>query len=183
MVENQEIFISVDIEASGAVPGLYSLLSIGACDIFNPDENFQCLLKPTGKFVDLEAVNVTGLDLDVLKKDGLEPAVAMKKFSDWITKVSGPDIKPIFVGLNAAFDWSFVNYYFNDCHIDNPFGFAPLDIKAMYFSATNCRWNQSKSSVMIKDLQPTLRGNHDALIDALAQAELFRLIIKKYKKS
>ncbi|MGL1984483.1 3'-5' exonuclease, partial [Escherichia coli] len=31
MTIKKEIFISVDIEASGPVPGKYSLLSIGAC--------------------------------------------------------------------------------------------------------------------------------------------------------
>lgn len=181
MENNPELFISVDIEASGPVPGLYSMLSIGACHIYAPEQTFECLLKPTGKYVDEEAVKVTGLDLERLSQDGLDPSVAMKQFRDWVNKVSGANAKPIFVGLNAGFDWSFINYYFYDAKVDNPFGFAPLDIKAMYFAATKNAWNQSKSSVMIKDLQPKSKANHNALTDAIAQAELFRLIVEKYK--
>lgn len=183
MSHNSELFISVDIEASGPVPALYSMLSIGACHIYNPEQTFKCLLKPTGKFVDEEAVKVSGLDLDILREVGLDPSVAMKQFHDWVIKVSGANTKPIFVGMNAGFDWSFINYYFYDAQVENPFGFAPLDIKAMYFAATNNQWSQSKSSVMIKDLQPKSSANHDALADAIAQAELFRLIIEKYKRA
>jgi hypothetical protein len=47
-------------------------------------------------------------ELDV---KGTEPKEAMKKFADWIAKVSG-DKKPIFVASPIAFDWCFVNYYF-----------------------------------------------------------------------
>ena len=183
MANNPELFISVDIEASGPVPCLYSMLSIGACNVYEPEQTFECLLKPTGKFVDEEALKVTGFDLELLSKVGLDPRVAMQQFREWILKVSGANSKPIFVGLNAGFDWSFINYYFYDAQIENPFGFASLDIKAMYFAATNIQWNQSKSSVMIKDLQPKSTANHDALADAIAQAELFRLIIEKYKKA
>jgi hypothetical protein len=32
----KEIFVSVDVEASGPIPGKYSMLSIGACVAFDP---------------------------------------------------------------------------------------------------------------------------------------------------
>ncbi|MGS8295842.1 hypothetical protein ACQ93L_22750, partial [Escherichia coli] len=41
-----EIFVSVDIETSGPVPGLFSLLSIGACLVHAPDVRFYAELKP-----------------------------------------------------------------------------------------------------------------------------------------
>ncbi len=40
-----EIFVSVDIETSGPVPGLFSLLSIGACLVHAPDVRFYAELK------------------------------------------------------------------------------------------------------------------------------------------
>lgn len=46
MPPTKEVFISVDIEASGPIPGEYSLLSIGACMVDNPDESFYAELKP-----------------------------------------------------------------------------------------------------------------------------------------
>lgn len=45
-----------------------------------------------------------------------------------------------YVGFNASFDWSFVNYYFDLFLGENPFGIAALDIKSMYSGAADCSW-------------------------------------------
>ena len=82
----------------------------------------------------------------------------------------------MFVGLNAAFDWAFVNHYFLEYLGENPFGFAALDIKALYMGAFGSAWRDARSSVMRRTLGADLAGDHDALHDAVAQAELFRLI-------
>jgi hypothetical protein len=41
VTKKKEIFVSVDVEASGPIPGEYSLLSIGACHVDKPDQNAQ----------------------------------------------------------------------------------------------------------------------------------------------
>lgn len=176
MTSNREIFLSVDVETSGPIPGEFSLLTIGACDVFDPQQTFSCELKPTTRNADPKALDVTGLSLDRLERDGLEPAVGMQKFSDWVTGTVGPDATPVFVGFNAPFDWSFVNYYFHRYLSRNPFGFTALDIKSMYMGAARSSWAQTRSSSIAAALSPTLKGDHDALQDALYQAELFRLI-------
>lgn len=174
-----ETFISVDIETSGPIPGEFSLLSIGACLVYDPDVSFECLVKPVNRNADPEALKVTGLDLDVLTKNGEDPESAFRRFASWIEHVPSADNKaPIFVGFNAAFDWSFVNYYFHRYLGHNPFGFAALDIKSLYMGKMQSAWSETKSSVITKQLQPKLRGNHTALDDARFQAELFRLILK-----
>lgn len=172
-----ECFISVDVEASGPVPGVYSLLSIGASHVYDEAANFECILKPVFPKYDPKAVEVTGFDLNVLMRDGLPPATAMAKFAEWVED-SSKGRTPVFVGMNAAFDWSFVNYYFHVFHKSNPFGFAPLDIKALFMGVTGSRWADSKSSSMSKLLLPNRKANHNALEDALAQAELFRLTLE-----
>ena len=45
MYEN-ELYISVDIEAAGPVPVEYSMLSIGACVVGSPEVSFYIELKP-----------------------------------------------------------------------------------------------------------------------------------------
>lgn len=171
----REVFISVDIEASGPIPGEYSMLSIGACNVYKPDSNFYAILKPTGSKVDPEALAVTGFSVEALLADGQEPDDAMAKFREWVLATSGDGL-PVFVGLNAGFDWSFVNYYFIRYLGVNPFGFAPLDIKAMYMGAKHCSWRETRGTIMKRALGATLQGTHNALEDALYQAELFRLI-------
>jgi ribonuclease T len=171
-----EIFVSVDVETSGPIPGIYSMLTIGACAVDDPGRTFACSIKPIGDGADLEAMKVTGLSLDDLRRSGLEPAAAMRAFADWLAGLALDKENIVFVGLNAPFDWAFVNYYFHRFVGINPFGFTALDIKAYYMGVTGCRWDETKSSAIAARLKPTLDGTHDALRDAVYQAELFRLV-------
>jgi ribonuclease T len=130
-----EVFISVDVEASGPIPRDYSLLSIGACNVHDDADAFECLVKPINRNFDAEALKVARLSLDELDRIGLPPAEAMESFRQWIRKTCGQEGHPVFVGFNASFDWSFVNYYFHRYVGENPFGFAALDIKSLYMGA------------------------------------------------
>lgn len=171
----REVFISVDIEASGPIPAEYSLLSIGACDAYRPENSFSCLVKPTSENAVPEALAVTGFSLEKLHEEGEAPHEAMARFARWVADCSGSGT-PVFVGLNAAFDWSFINYYFIRYHGSNPFGIAPLDIKALFMGTRGCSWEETRSSNMKTVTGALTVGTHDALADARFQAELFRLI-------
>ncbi|MGM3216555.1 3'-5' exonuclease [Pseudomonas sp. PhalM4] len=179
MKSGKEIFVSVDIEASGPIPGKYSMLSIGACLTSNPDKQFSCYLKPTSEEFVPAALEVTGLSLDKLREEGLEPVEAMAQFKAWVESLAEDDQTVVFVGFNASFDWSFVNYYFHQYLGENPFGIAALDIKSMYFGATPCSWRSTRSSEIEKVVNPESSGNHHALDDAVYQAELFNLVREK----
>jgi len=176
MTQKREIFLSVDVETSGPIPGEYSMLTIGACNVDNPDQVFSCELKPISLNADPKALAVTGLSLERLLVDGLPPGIAMEQFQKWVVEMSGNDGTPVFVGLNAPFDWSFVNYYFHRYLQNNPFGFTALDIKALYMGATGSSWGDTRSSQMAARLHAESKSDHQALHDALYQAELFRLI-------
>lgn len=171
-----ETFISVDIEASGPIPSTYSMLTLGACLIDDPVQTFEMALKPTTTRVNDAAMAVTGLSLEELERRGEEPEVAMTRFAEWIQRVVPENSAPVFVGFNAGFDWAFVNHYFLTFLGRNPFGFAPLDVKALYMGATGSSWSDTRSSVMRLKLGAALEGDHVALTDAVAQAELFRLV-------
>lgn len=176
MTTDREVFLSVDVETAGPIPGEYSLLSIGACHVDEPERTFSCELKPLNRNADPKALEITGLSLDRLEEAGLSAQVAMERFDAWIAGCLSATDKPVFVGLNAPFDWSFVNYYFHRFIGRNPFGFAALDIKAYYMGATRCRWTETRSSSMARTLRLRSSGDHQALHDAQYQAELFRLI-------
>ncbi|WP_454618612.1 3'-5' exonuclease [Bradyrhizobium cenepequi] len=182
MSRKTEVFVSVDVETAGPIPGEYSLLSIGACVVDDPAKTFSCELKPINRNADPKALEVSGLTLDELAKNGLEPAEAMRAFAQWLDALIGKDGSVVFVGLNAPFDWSFVNYYFHRFTGGNPFGFTALDIKALFMGATGCAWVDTRSSKMAERLSPRLKGDHQALHDAQYQAELFRLIRDKLIK-
>jgi ribonuclease T len=172
MTSDIDSLISVDIESSGPVPGDYSLLSLGACVVGRRDQTFYTELKPLNDNFVPQALKVTGFNLKELRVTGVEPPQAMTRFADWIRAV-GRTAQPVFVGFNAAFDWSFVNWYFHHFIGENPFGFAPLDIKSYYMGRSGCSWEETKSSRIPVEFQPAVPGTHHALADALAQAEMF----------
>lgn len=180
---NSEIYVSVDVETSGPIPGQFSLLSIGACLVNAPQNSIYLELRPTTENHDLEALAVSKLDLDRLTLEGLPPSEAMQKLADWLTTALQPGQKAIFVGLNAPFDWSFINYYFHKYLGTNPFGFTAIDMKAYFMGRFRCNWGETKSSRMSAILQPTTSPNHNALDDARFQAELFALMLTKSDSS
>lgn len=168
-----EVMISVDVETSGPVPGEYSLLQIGACVSAAPDLAFECNLKPISQNFDPDALKVTGLNLEELSQSGMNPEQAMGAFDAWIASVSKAGDQPVFVGFNASFDWSFINYYFVRFLGRNPFGISAIDIKSMYFGSTNCRWGDTHSTRVAQALDLPGSGDHSALNDARFQAGLF----------
>jgi hypothetical protein len=101
----------------------------------------------------------------------------MAAFGAWATGLAGNDRTLVYIGVNAPFDWSFVNYYFHRFTGGNSFGFAALDIKPLYMGATGSNWADTRSSQIAKHLAPQRHGDYDALHDAKYQAELFRLIL------
>lgn len=176
MTDKREVFISVDVEASGPIPGDYSLLSLGACVIGEKGKEFYTEFKPLNDNSIPAALKVTGFDMAKLAESGEDPVLAMKKLASWI-KLIAADAKPVFVGFNAGFDWSFVNWYFIHFLSENPFGFAPLDVKSYYMGLTGSSWEETKSSRIRPEFQPAEQGNHNALNDARAQCEMFEKML------
>jgi DNA polymerase III epsilon subunit-like protein len=173
----RELFISVDIEASGPSPSVGSLLSIGACLVDRPEIGFYVELQPLADMVwDEEAATVHGLARDQLERDGLEPAAAMEQFESWTAEVSA-GARPIFVGFNAPFDWMFVADYFWRYLGRNPFGVSALDLKSYYMaSEAVTRWEETRRVHVDERLGLEPDHSHQALEDARGQAVLARIL-------
>lgn len=78
-----ELYVSVDIEAAGPIPGTYSMLALGACLVEAPDQAFYAELRPISDRFVPEAMRVGGFSLDELRSTGREPAEAMRTFRSW----------------------------------------------------------------------------------------------------
>lgn len=180
---SEEVYFSIDVETAGPIPAEFSMLSLGASLVNQPEDFFYAELKPINENFVEEALAVSKFDLSALKIEGEEPLEAMTRFKHWVETTAGAG-KPIFVGFNAGFDWSFVNWYFHKFLNDNPFGFAPLDIKSYYMGASGCLWSETTSSRLPPELQPSsAKATHNALDDARAQAEIFsKLLARKVKR-
>jgi DNA polymerase III epsilon subunit-like protein len=175
-VTGPEIYISVDVETSGPIPGEYSLLSIGACLIINPAIRFYTEIKPISKKAVPAAMAVSHLSLKKLRLEGVSPAKAMVDFDEWIGSNSRLGT-PVLVGFNACFDWSFINWYFHKFMARNPFGIGAIDIKAYYMGRAKCSWHETAAGHLPETLKSTRSHTHNALDDALEQAEIFRKLL------
>jgi ribonuclease T len=86
---------------------------------------------------------------------------------------------PIFVGFNAAFDWMFVDDYFQRYLGHNPFGHTALDIKAYSMGMLNSNWGATSLKVLSPKYLTGRPLAHNAVADAQDQAELFRALRKE----
>ena len=172
-----EAYVSVDVETAGPNPSQYSLLSIGACLVADPQRTFYVELQPVNDNATPEALEVSRLSLKELAKRGLPPTKAMARFEAWLAAEIPTGQQPIFVAFNAPFDWMFVNDYFHRFLGRNPFGHAALDLKAFYMGLTGVHWSETTMRYVAARYLSDRQLMHHALRDAQDQAELFQKML------
>jgi DNA polymerase III epsilon subunit-like protein len=172
-----ECYVSVDVEAAGPSPCCYSMLSIGACLVHDPEQHFYIELQPLTLNAVPAAMDVHHLSLERLARAGVPPAQAMARFADWLASVVPDGQRPIFVSFNAAFDWMFVNDYFHRFLGHNPFGHSALDIKAFYMGLSGRPWSETSMRWLPPRYMSSRRLQHHSLQDAIDQAGLFRQLL------
>ena len=174
---DKERFISVDVETSGPNPTRYSLLSIGACRVFHPQQTFYLEPKPVSLSFTPEALASSGFSMDELALNGVDPSEAMRRFETWLQEVLSREQRPVFVGFNAPFDWMFVTDYFHRFLGHNPFGHAAIDIKSFYMGLSGVPWSETTMQYLGQRYLDRPALIHHALRDALDQGEIFRKLL------
>ena len=71
MWNSKQAYISVDVETAGPNPSTYSMLSIGACDVFDTQKTFYVEIKPINENKIDSAMEVSVLDWQDLIENGL----------------------------------------------------------------------------------------------------------------
>jgi DNA polymerase III epsilon subunit-like protein len=179
----REVYIVIDVEASGPHPGQHALLSIGACSLEKPRQTFYVELKPDREGFTPEAMAVNRLSLEKLRAEGLPPAEAMQSFADWTKQVVPGDAQAVFVAFNAPFDWIFVNDYCHRYLGYNPFGHSALDIKAYYMGLHSVTWAETSYGEISHRYVGEKELTHHALNDAINGAEVFQAMLAEAKKN
>jgi DNA polymerase III epsilon subunit-like protein len=176
----------VDIECSGPVPALYDLLSLGIVVVDGTDlrigDQGYWEVAPTAPRVDPGAMKVNGLDLERLRRDGIPMRRMLDELSAFVAAKTAPGAKPVFVGHNAPFDWSFVSYAYHAEGLANPFGYKALDTKALAMGVLGLHWFDTNKEELERLLQLPAQDaarTHRADYDAWYQAHILVGLLRR----
>lgn len=174
-----EIYIAVDVEADGPLPGPYSMLSLGMAVVGSPDQRFYTEIRPISDRFQAEALAVSGLDRDRLLREAPAPEVAMEAAARWINHLRKVG-RPVFLAAPAVWDGMFVHWYFMNFTGKSPFGNtgSGIDLRSYWMGWRGCEWAETrkgriKSELGLKDLRHT----HHAGDDAAELAVLFERVL------
>lgn len=179
-----ELYFSGDIEADGPIPGPYSMSSLGLCLAgefdgkrfrrLDPEENtFYRELRPISETFDPETAAISGLNRERLIADGSDPEEVMLELDAWVRRVA-EGRRPVFVAWPLSFDFLWLYWYGRRFGDVAPFGFSGcLDMKTMYHRLRGTTLAQAKKSRIPERLRSRRRHTHNALDDAMEQADFF----------
>lgn len=199
----EEIFISIDIEADGPVPGEYSMLSFGAVAFDKDGEELDYFYKKLEKLPGAKEHPETmkwWKDFpemwEEVNRDKESPEKAMNEFNDWLKQLAEKSGKKLtFVGMPIAFDFMFIKWYFakfvEEHKIKNDFDFLiginGIDVRtfAMALLGKNnysC-WKMSEEIEKFGTIIPKKENAHHALADARWQGKVFMQLMKENKRN
>ena len=180
--DGKTVYFCVDLEASGPVPGLFNMVSVGGVEVRWNGTNhvrgqtFYFEIAPDFPGFDPEAMAIHGLTEAHLREHGKSGKEVMQAISAWVKGCLKGNEKPLFVGHNAPFDWMFVAWYFAWAGMKNPFGYNALDTKALYMGKHRIFWRASNKENLLaaypKLVAPEKHRVHNALGDAEFQADI-----------
>jgi hypothetical protein len=163
--------ISVDVEADGPAPGLFSIVSFGAVVIDGEHtKTFYGKVKPISPNWNPSALAISG-HTRAEHETFDDPTDVMTNFALWLREHC--DGRPRFFCDNPGFDFGFINYYFHRFYGSNPFGWSAFDTARFY------KGLRQDLRVTAKKLKTT-KHTHHPVDDAKGNAEAVVAMSKLY---
>jgi len=182
-MKKSEIYVSVDVETDGPIPGPHSMLSFGAA-AFTLEKGLISSVAANLEFLpgaSMDPVTKTEFwdkhpeQWEACRKDPQPIEAALKKLVDWGEALPG---KPVFIGYPATFDFMFVHWYLIKFGFKDPFGFSGRDITSYVAGYLGCEFQDATKGKMPKEWFPDNKHTHVAVDDAIEQGQLFLNIMK-----
>jgi hypothetical protein len=172
-----EIYISIDVETDGPIPGPHSMLSFASA-AYTADK--RLLSTFTANLETLAGASAdprtaawwaTQPEAWAACRSNLEePGAAMQRYLAWVKAQPG---KPVFVAYPAGFDFLFVYWYLIRFAGESPFSHSALDMKSYAMAVLKTGYRDSTKRHMPKAWFDPLPHTHVALDDAVEQGALF----------
>jgi hypothetical protein len=176
------LFLSFDIESDGPAPGLNSMLAMGWAGF---DETGQLVFEyeahltplpeavPNDKTMSWWKLPENQTAWDYVQTDQRDPGEVCRECASHLERLAATyTLEP--VAWPAAFDWQYINYYFNRFLGRNPLGYSAMCIEAYIWALTQ---KASSNDVHKSDLaaykDPQYPHTHRALDDAKEQGVMF----------
>lgn len=185
-----DVYFSADVETDGPIPGPFSMLSFALVHAGRFDgslferptrfeQTFYRELKPISEDFQSEALRVNGLDRERLCREGENPEEAMTAAGCWIREVAGNE-RPVLVAYPLSFDWAWLYWYFVRFSKEgSPFSHSRcFDLKTAFAVKAGIPIAQATKSNLIPGLRAGRKHTHNALDDAIEQAEIFANIFE-----
>lgn len=172
-----EIYVSIDVEADGPIPGPHSMLSLGAV-AYNPEghcvgefsANLQTLEGATGHPNMIAWWEGFPEAWAACRKNPRDPAEVMTQFADWLEALPGI---PIFCGWPATWDFMWVYWYLIRFTGRRPFSEHGVDIRSYAMGMRKRPFGKCGKNYLPKRWISQRAHSHVALEDAREQGELF----------
>lgn len=168
-----QIFVSIDVESDGPIPGPHSMLSLGAVAFTEQGEEIGewyvnlDLLPDAQPHSDTQAFWAQHQAYyDVTRVNTQNPTQAMTSFVAWLDALPG---RPVAVAAPAGFDFTFTYWYLIRFAGRSPFSFSCVDVKSVVMSLLNKPYHKCGKSAWKKSWLSGLPHIHHALADAREQ--------------
>lgn len=190
MLDSDEIYVVVDIEADGPVPGLFSMLSIAAVAT-NAEENVSEFYQT------VQPLDEASQDPDTMQwwqgqpeawkevtTNPQNPEMVMKDFVVWVKNLGAT---AIFVAHAVALDYTFVSWYLQKFAGEDPFRneknvTRTLDIRSFIAGKFGLTLNLAHRKNLPSKLTEGMPDHsHKAIDDARGYAVMLRNILKTSK--
>ena len=172
-----EIYVSTDIEADGPIPGPHSMLSFASAAYTEDKQliatfsaNLETLPGAAAHPVQAAWWKTQEAAWAACRTDLRQPEEAMLAYVAWVEALPG---KPVFVGMPAGFDFTFMFWYMMRFTGRCPFSWSALDIKTLAFAMTGLPYRKCIKPRMPKHWFDDHPHTHVALDDAIEQGALF----------
>jgi hypothetical protein len=173
-----ELYISLDVEADGPCPGIFSMLSFGMA-AFTLDKQLVGTFSRNLKTLEgartddrttawwSQPENAPAFRAS--REDTVDSSVAMTECRAWLDRMRRHG-RPVICGAPSGFDFTFIYYYFQRELGESPVGFASLDLRSYAAAVLKRQYRQvGKNSYPTDWMSDAMPHTHVALDDAIEQ--------------
>lgn len=175
----RELFISVDVEADGRIPGRNSMLSFGSA-AFTLDKELVARFA-----VNLETLPGAEGDPETLawwkkfpeawaaaRAELEDPATALPRYAAHLEALGQTQGRPTFIGFPAAYDFAWINWYLHRFAGRNPLGISGLCLKTLGAALLKLPFREATKRRFPRRWFDDLPHSHVALDDAIEQGAM-----------